>query len=339
MPIENLLNQNRWNLYRKNLQSNNAIFIAKEINGLLKNELFPRIVSHPTIPNITLISKLNVTDNASEADYVLVPHSWRNILNNRDYLRYLNQLSENTPVLIVNSGDISPRCTLKNKLELRTFLHPWESSDHKIVLPYPVKEKQFILRAWKPIPRISFMGYIPKIGLGSLFGENIQGALKPIKSSVYLNRNIAGSRLKKLSSKFEVLFKPRPTFTAFASNPDLQKHVSEYDEELSQSDYILCPRGSGNTSIRFYETICSGATPILIDSGGQFPILADNKFWESNVLKVSLFKNWERNIFKDWTYLGKGDNYKFRQIQNNKVFMQQLNFETYLEKLFNQYLK
>jgi hypothetical protein len=339
MPIENLLNQNRWNLYRKNLQSNNSIFIAKEVNGLPRNELFPRSVSHPTIPNIALISKLNVTDNPSEADYVLVPHSWRNILNNRDYLRYLNQLSKDTPILIVNSGDVSPRCVLKNKLELRTFLHPWESSAHKIVLPYPVKEKQFITRAWKPRPRISFMGYIPKLGPGSVFGENIQGILKPIKSSVYLNRNIAGLRLKKLSSKFEVNFKPRPTFTAFASNPDLQKHVSEYDTELSVSDYVLCPRGSGNTSIRFFETICAGATPILIDSGGQFPKIADNKFWENNVLKVGLFKNWERSISRDWANLGIGDNYNLRQFQNNKVFSEQLNFETYLEKLFDQYLR
>jgi hypothetical protein len=339
MPIANLLNQNRWNLYRKNLHSNNSIFIAKEINGLPKNELFPRSVSHPTIPNITFISKLNVTDNVSEADYVLVPHSWRNILNYRDYLRYLNQLSENTPVLIVNSGDVSPRCTLKNTLELRTFLHPWESSDHKIVLPYPVREKQFITRAWKPIPRISFVGYIPKIGPGSLFGENIQGILKPIKSSVYLNRNIAGLRLKKLSSKFEVNFKSRPTFTAFASNPDLQKHVSEYDTELSLSDYVLCPRGSGNTSSRFFETICAGATPILIDSGGQFPKIADNKFWENNILKVGLFKNWERSISRDWANLGIGDNYNLRQFQNNKIFLEQLNFETYLEKLFDQYLR
>jgi len=339
MQIEALLNQNKWNLYRKNLQSNNSIFIAKEINGLPRNELFPRSVSHPIIPNITLIPKLNVTDHVSEADYVLVPHSWPNILNNHDYLRYLNKLSENTPILMVNSGDVSPRCTLKNKLELRTFLHPWESSDHKIVLPYPVKKKQFITRAWKPIPRISFMGYIPKLGPGSLFGENIQGMLKPIKSSVYLNRNITGLRLKRLSPKFEILFKPRSTFTAFASHPDLQKRVFEYDKELSVSDYILCPRGSGNTSVRFYETICSGATPILIDSGGEFPKITDNNFWESNVLKVGLFKNWERRISTDWAYLGIGDNYNLRQFQNNKIFLEQLNFETYLEKLFDQYLK
>jgi hypothetical protein len=339
MPIDDLLNQNRWNLSRKNLHSNNSIFIAKEIAGLPRNELFPRCVTHPTIPNINLISKLNVTDNAFEADYVLVPHSWRNILNNREYLKYLNELSENTPVLIVNSGDVSPRCTLKNKLELRVHLHPWESSDHKIVLPYPVKEKQFIIRAWKPIPRISFMGYIPNLGPGSLFGENIQGILKPIKSSVYLNRKIAGLRLKRLNSKFEISYKSRPTFTAFASNPDLQKHVLEYDTELAISDYVLCPRGFGNTSTRFFETICSGATPILIDSGGKFPQLDDDKFWENNVLKVGLFKNWGRSIFKDWTKLGEGDNYKFRQIQNNKVFKKQLNFETYLEKLFDRYLK
>jgi hypothetical protein len=140
MMIEDLLDQKTLNLYRKNVQSYNSIFISKELKDLPKNELFPRGTAHPTLPDVNLISKLNITNNVAEADYVLVPHSWRIIMNNSVYIDYLNQLSRDVPILIVNSGDVSPRCTLNNKLELRVWLHPWESSDNKIVLPYPVKE-------------------------------------------------------------------------------------------------------------------------------------------------------------------------------------------------------
>jgi hypothetical protein len=339
MLIEDLLDQNKWNLYRKNSQSSNSIFIAKEITDLPRNELFPRRVSHPTIPDIDIISKIKLTSDVSQADYVLVPHSWRNIMKNYAYISYLNQLSRDTPILIINSGDVSPRCTLNNKLELRTFIHPWENLNRKIVLPYPVKGKQFTIKSWKPRPRISFIGYIPKLGPGSLLGENVQGLLNPIKSSVYLNRNIAAFRLKKLKSRFDVYFQARSTFTAYASNPNLEKLVSEYVKDLSLSDYVLCPRGAGNVSMRFFETLSSGTTPILIKSGGQFPILQENEFWNNNVINLGLFENWVDIISKDWAHLGIGQNYKDRQSQNNMVFLKQLKFEVYLEKLFNKYLR
>jgi hypothetical protein len=260
-------------------------------------------------------------------------------MKNHAYISYLNQLSRDTPILIVNSGDVSPRCTLHNKLELRTFIHPWENLNRKIVLPYPVKEKQFIIKSWKPRPRISFIGYIPKLGPGSLLGENVQGLLNPIKSSVYLNRNIAAFRLKKLKSRFDVYFQARSTFTAYASNPNLEKLVSEYDKDLSLSDYVLCPRGAGNVSMRFFETLSSGTTPLLIKSGGQFPILHEGEFWNNNVINLGLFENWVDIISKDWAHLGIGQNYKVRQLQNNLVFLKQLKFEVYLEKLFNKYLR
>jgi hypothetical protein len=339
MLVETLLDQNRWNLYRKNSHSSNSIFISKEIADLPKNEIFPRRTSHPTIPDIDIISKINLTNDVSQADYVLVPHSWRNIMKNHAYLSYLNQLSRDTPILIVNSGDVSPRCTLNNKLELRTFIHPWENLNRKIVLPYPVKGKQFIIKSWKPKPKISFIGYVPKFGPGSLLGENVQGLLNPIKSSVYLNRKISAFRLKKLKSRFDVYFQARSTFTAYTSNPNLEKHVLEYDKVLSLSDYVLCPRGAGNVSMRFFETLSSGTTPILIKSGGQFPILQEDEFWNNNVINLGLFENWVDIISEDWAHLGIGQNYVNRQSQNNMVFLKQLKFEVYLEKLFKKYLR
>ena len=339
LSLEQQLEWNRWKLYNQNSSYNYKIYISKELPGVPKNELFTRTSPHPTLPDVNLISKLNLTSNIRDADYVLVPHAWRNIKNNKEYLAYLKDLSHQTPLLIVNSGDVSSKCTLENVIELRMFLHPWEKADRKIVLPYPVKEKDFVIRKWKPIPRISFMGYVPKLGPGSLFGENFQGLTKPIKSSVYINRKVSVAKLNKLSSKFDVQIQKRSAFTAYASNPILNLHVSEFNTELNKSDYILCPRGSGNTSIRFYETLSSGATPILIDSGGINPEIADNDFWTKNIVNVKLFEKWSYYISKDWSFLSEGQNYEYRQVQNNRVFLNCLKFEVFLEKLFKRYLK
>ena len=106
--------------------------------GVSKNELFPRSSPHPTLPDINLISKLRITSDTEKAEYILVPHAWRDIKNDKGYLVYLRDLSRQTPLLIVNSGDVSSKCTLENVIELRMFLHPWEKINRQIVLPYPV---------------------------------------------------------------------------------------------------------------------------------------------------------------------------------------------------------
>ena len=339
MNLEHQLEWSKWNLYSKNVNYNYNIYIAKEIPGVSRNELFPRSSPHPTLPDINLISKLRLTSDAEKADYILVPHAWRDIKNDKGYLVYLKDLSHQTPLLIVNSGDVSSKCTLENIIELRMFLHPWEKINRKIVLPYPVKEKDFVIRKWKPTPRISFMGYVPKLGPGSLFGENFQSLTKPIKSSVYINRKISLLKLNKLRSEFDVFIEKRSSFTAYSSNPNLKMHVSEYDIELAKSDYVLCPRGSGNTSIRFFETLSAGATPILINSGGVNPVVNNEDFWSRNVISIKLLEKWQSHILNDWTFLGKGKNYEDRQVQNNKTFITELKFEVYLEALFIRYLK
>ena len=339
MSLEHQLEWNRWKLYNKNSNYNFKIYISKELPGVPKNELFPRTSPHPTVPDVNLFSKLSLTSNIGDADYVLVPHAWRYIKNNMEYLVYLKGLSHQTPLLIVNSGDISSKCTLENTIELRMFLHPWEKINRKIVLPYPVKEKNLMIRKWKPIPRISFMGYVPKLGPGSFFGENLQGLRKPIKSSVYLNRKISVSKLNRLNLEFNVHIQKRSSYTSYTSNPNLNVHMLEFDTELTRSDYILCPRGFGNTSMRFFETLSAGATPILIDSGGVKPLIDDNNFWSQNIINVRLFEKWSHHISNDWSHLSRESNYKQRQVQNNHIFLTQLKFEVYLEKLFKKYLK
>lgn len=338
MEISNLLDWQKFFLYKKNYFNSYQIYLSYEIEGVPRNELFPRLSPHPTLPDVNLISNLNLTSSVENSDFILVPHAWRHIKGNTNYLAYLHDLSKETPILMVNSGDVSPRCNLSNTIELRTFLHPWEKIERKIVLPYPIKEKIFKIRKWKSKPTISFMGYVPKLGPGSFFGENFQGLKRPIKSSVYLNRKLSARKLENLNFIFDVKVTKRSSFTAYSSNPNLEKLSEEYNSDLNSSDYILCPRGAGNTSIRFFESLSAGRTPILVDSGGSFPEINVKNFWLFNVITVSLFGNWAKQILEDWLELSNDNNYEKRQIENNKTFSEELEFNKYLDKLFQRYL-
>jgi hypothetical protein len=334
----NLMDYKKLGLYRTREINTGKLFITPKIDGYGLNDLYPWNIIRPTRPYIDIIKSLNTSSNYKEADYALVPHGWSQIKNDKNYLHYLNQLSHEIPILIFNSGDTASSCSLNNSLELRTHLQPWENLKRKIVFPYPTSPKQFTERIWKSKPTISFMGYVPKFGFTSFFGNEVRCLRKPIKSSVYLIRHISTSRLNNLSKIFDVIVTKRDQFTAYNSNPFLGQHIKEYDELLSETDYVLCPRGLGNSSIRFYETLSSGATPILIDTNSGLPKIPNEKFWETNILKVGLFSNWRSFIQNDWDYLKRGDNYSMRQKQNRETFTRNLEVNQFFNELFKNYI-
>jgi hypothetical protein len=336
--MDGLLKWDTWNLFNRNKLYNFKIFIADEIANLKHNFFYDDPSNHLFKPKIDIIAKLNTTKSIFESDFILVPHPWISIKDNILYRKYLTRLSENTPLLMFNTDDLSPKCDLPNTLQIRTFLHPRENPYRKIILPYPAKQQNFKIRTWKQIPQISFIGLVPKLTLGSLTSKSRSFVHSPLRSSVYLNRNLATKKLERLKNEFKVVCTKRTTFTLLPDNQRLNRNIQEYQENLSESDYILCPRGFGNVSIRFYETLSSGATPLLIESGTKLPEINNNNFWHSNILVLRLFSDWAKIISKDWNYLGKSDNYLDRQLRNSQVFSSELFIQKYAEKIFIDYL-
>ena len=80
----------------------------------------------------------------------------------------------------------------------------------------------------------------------------------------------------------------------------MENLLKEYESSLGNSDYVLCPRGFGNTSIRFYESLSAGRIPILVDSGCKNPKITNDDFWRLNIVNVGLFSDWTKHILEDW---------------------------------------
>jgi len=336
--INTLLSWDKWGLLNSNKNYNYKLFVAQEIIGIKYNVFYNNKIDYNLKPVTDIMGKLRITTNIQECDYILVPHPWVYIYKNKQYVSYLNKLSQEKPLLIVNTDDISPNCKIQNTLEFRTFLHPKENRFRKIIIPYPAIKKKSVIRKWKTKPIISFIGFVPDLSLGSLTSLSKSFIKSPIASSVYLNRKLGTLKLKKLQGDFTIKVIQRKSFTLQTSNLNLFKHINEYEENLRQSDYILCPRGFGNVSIRFYETISSGATPILIDSGSELPIVSNSLFWENNIVKVKLFADWRKIILEDWNKLSHSDNYLIRQNENINIFSRELDLQQYLELIFSKYL-
>jgi hypothetical protein len=74
------------------------------------------------------------------------------------------------------------------------------------------------------------------------------------------------------------------------SQPDRQDRQRRYAEVVAGSHFVLCPRGAGLGSIRFFETMAAGVAPVLISDGYVLPPGPD---WGSFLIRVP-----EREIAK-----------------------------------------
>jgi hypothetical protein len=60
---------------------------------------------------------------------------------------------------------------------------------------------------------------------------------------------------------------------SFFQNPIINKKIGRerFFNNLQNNIFILCPRGCGNFSYRFYETMCYGRIPIFINTDCVLP--------------------------------------------------------------------
>lgn len=56
-----------------------------------------------------------------------------------------------------------------------------------------------------------------------------------------------------------------------ADDSEIEEKVFNFNENMKSSEFVFCPRGNGNFSIRFYEALLSGRIPIIIKSDNELP--------------------------------------------------------------------
>ena len=68
-----------------------------------------------------------------------------------------------------------------------------------------------------------------------------------------------------------------------ASDPEIKQKSFNFNENMKSSEFVFCPRGNGNFSIRFYETLLSGRIPVVVKSDNELPF---NRYIDWNKLCV-----------------------------------------------------
>ncbi len=228
---------------------------------------------------------LCLVGNDFESDMILVPHDAKYFFKNTAYLQYLKGLSLKKPLLISNRSDFPVNILLPNSTFLRVGLEPSEKVMNTIIIPYNIISLSHLpLNEYHDNPKVGFTGLVPELSIGRSLKSIRKSPRHPILANGAIVRRLALQKLRKTSLNQEIII--RKTYggvSRLVSNAEKKRH--EYINNIGESDFVLCPRGDSNASLRFYETLSAGRIPLIPDTQIKLPYLEN-----VNLKKITVYE-------------------------------------------------
>src|SRR3989344_1856249 len=227
---------------------------------------------------------VDIVDDPNQSDYFLLPYDFFNVEKFSEYLRDFSELARkhNKQIIIFDFSAFDKEIRIPNSLIFRVSIYKNKKRSNEIVMPpfvenlsqIPVRDKD----DKDSEPTVGFNGYA-KFSFRNLLplGAHRQG--------LYFRRK--AMRLLEQASGIKTNFISRSSYAGhrdtIGMDPEVARH--EYLENIRNSDFVLSPKGDGNYSIRFYETLALGRIPILIDTDNVLP-LEDEIDYEKFIIRV-----------------------------------------------------
>lgn len=282
---------------------------------------------------------LRFTSQLTNSDAVLVPYDLSYWYKNKDYIAYIKSLAKKKTLIILNTGDfISKIKKIENAIYFRPFLNPGEHSPNTIIIPYEI-EPMFTVRTFNPEFNISFMGYFPRIISTRLFYTLKNSFWYPVKGNGSIVRKLMALKIKKTNLPLTLV--ERNSFSGFRRDKSTNtlNRRTEFFNSVRGSRYIICPRGDGNQSLRFYETLSAGRVPIIIDTKIKLP-LEDRLNYSEITITLNLYDSldiWRTKIL-DFESLYKGTKFKKLSQEISEFYDQNLSMYNFYKNLFIDFL-
>jgi hypothetical protein len=249
-------------------------------------------------------------DNSNDADIVILPMSW-NYYYKKKLVSQVMQYTRgydmsDKPVFSIIVGDTGSKVPKNFKgFVLRASGDKSKLSSQHLGMPIfvedPLKKyfqtKKVFIRPFTEKPVVGFCGLANPSRLKRItdvlrvLTKNILSALKYYHSNPQRLMATAYFRykiLKRLEQAKTITtnFIIRDQYRAgIKSNKDNHHTTMEFYDNIKNSDYVVCMRGAGNFSNRFYETLAMGRIPVFINTDCLLP-LEDKIEWKKHVVWV-----------------------------------------------------
>ncbi len=294
------------------------------------------------------VNLYNYTNNIDEADFAMLPMAWNYYVDHgktklaEDFINYCK--SKNKKIVSYLAYDYGVTPTVKDIYIFRQsgyqsrrlpfqFACPFFLNDH-LKIRYNTDDITLREKGEKAV--VGFCGQAHVSALNNAWNLfNI--ALNNIKYYTHLKRwepqvlyPPVYRRTKALSylensNLVETNFIKRTAYRGGAKNAEEQeKTTAEYYNNLMHSDYILCIRGGGNFSVRFYETMMMGRIPLFINTDSILPF--DNIIdWKKHTVWVEeKDMKYAPQILADFHSQIHPDDFKQMQLDNRKIWVDHL---------------
>ncbi len=249
-------------------------------------------------------------DDPMLAEILILPMSWNYYVfteKKQFALEFIDQYSHlKQKIFIYNAGDIGYKIPyFPNTNVFRLAINRLPKEDNVFIIPPFIQDplraffnsSSIYLRSYSDKPLVGFCGFaktskvdatleLLKIGLQnvlSLLNLRKEESQQFLSSSYFRGRIL---KILKKSSSIETNFITRKKYRAGAQLGNISHStVLEFYNNMNDSDYVLCARGSGNFSVRFYETLAMGRIPVYVNIQGALPLDTQIK-WRDHVVWI-----------------------------------------------------
>jgi len=183
----------------------------------------------------------------------------------------LNEINKKIIIFILDDYEFELK-SYKNQIIIRSSADKSLLKDNEFILPYFWNNKQ---TPFEPLKRTAK----PIIGFCGWRSKPRYEILKKIRNHNELEANYI------LRDKF---------MGGHRLNEDT---VNEFYENMKQSHFIICNRGTGNFSMRFYQTLAAGRIPLVVDTDMQLPLNKIAPYHEVIIMEKTVEKVIKKLLF------------------------------------------
>ena len=267
-------------------------------------------VFEPRIPSYTLVA------SADDADFVVLPMTWNAVLRDRHLVHRARELAEEAAIrgkfiLVWAGGDFEAIVPVRNAILIQAGLHRSGVRECFAAIERPAFTDDYVracydgrlpTRARCDVPTVGFCGEARIDRLRALvrYGRVASHHVARTLGLAHYRPSMAGTtglRARALavltrSPHVNTNFVIRDRYRAGIAPSDdrignFHPTKIEFIANLISSDYVLCVRGGGNFSKRFYEALCCGRVPLLIDTDSVLPFESTVE-WKNYCLRVDV---------------------------------------------------
>lgn len=296
-----------------------------------------------TIPPEAYTGLFERVSDVHVADVVIAPHEYVHLCRHPDYLAQAQERARaaHKPLLISAYQDDPQPIMLPGTIILRPSAYKSTIGSHEVFVPAYVEDVGALWGS-EPLakgttPVVSFAGKAGFSGLKEQAQYLVRNYLLrhgPERQGVYFRRRALAALRADPRITLNAIVRKRYSAHRHTVEVPPEQAREEYIRSIQGAHFTLAPRGDGNYSLRFYETLALGRIPVVLDTDMPLP-LENTIDYDAFTVRVpwqdvGRIGDYVTRFFESYT----DEQFKEVQRQARAVFESQLYMPQFLKRFF-----